>query len=67
MLTQLGSIEARKRADLILVDGDPTQSISDVRRVSLVMKDGAVFLPAEVYPALGIQAFAPAPAIHPTH
>jgi Amidohydrolase family len=65
--TQLGSIEARKRADLILVDGDPTQNISDVRRVSLVMKDGVVFLPAEVYPALGIQAFAPAPAIHPTH
>lgn len=67
MQTQLGSIEARKRADLILVDGDPTQNISDVRRVSLVMKDGVVFLPAEVYPAVGIQRFAPAPAIHPTH
>jgi imidazolonepropionase-like amidohydrolase len=64
-LADLGSIEPRKLADLILVDGDPTQNISDIRRVSLVMKEGVVYFPAEVYEALGIKRFADPPAMHP--
>jgi hypothetical protein len=64
-LAELGSIEPRKRADLILVDGDPTQNISDIRRISLVMKDGVVYFPAEVYEAIGIKRFADPPALHP--
>jgi len=61
-LDELGSIEAGKRADMILVDGDPTQNISDIRRVSLVMKDGVIYLPAEVYEAVGVQRFTEPPA-----
>lgn len=61
-LGDLGSIEPRKRADLILVDGDPTEHISDIRRVSLVMKDGVVYFPAEVYEAVGVKRFAEPPA-----
>ncbi len=64
-LADLGSVEPRKLADLILVDGDPTQNISDIRRVSLVMKEGVVYYPAEVYESLGIKRFADPPQVHP--
>jgi cytosine/adenosine deaminase-related metal-dependent hydrolase len=56
-LDRLGSIEPGKLADLILVDGDPTANIADVRRIGLVMKEGAVYYPAEVYPAVGVKPF----------
>ena len=50
-----GSITPGKQADLILVDGDPTANIADIRKVSLVMKGGTVYYPAEIYPALGVR------------
>jgi hypothetical protein len=56
-LAELGSVVRGKRADLMLVDGDPTQNISDIRRISLVMKDGVVYFPAEVYEAIGVKRF----------
>jgi len=62
-LDDLGSIEPRKRADMILVDGDPTQNISDIRRISLVMKDGVVYFPAEVYEAIGVKRFVDPPPV----
>jgi imidazolonepropionase-like amidohydrolase len=52
----LGSIASGKYADMILVEGDPTKNISDIRKVDTVMKGGALFRPAEMYPAFGIQA-----------
>jgi imidazolonepropionase-like amidohydrolase len=45
MADQIGTIEEGKRADLILVDGNPINDIGvlqDARKVSLVMRDGAV-------------------------
>jgi imidazolonepropionase-like amidohydrolase len=59
-LDRLGSITPGKLADLILVEGDPTQNISAIRRISLVMKEGAVFYPAEIHAATGIKPFEPA-------
>ena len=50
-----GSIAVGKLADLVLVDGDPTQRISDIRRTSLVVKDGIVYRPAELYGVLGVR------------
>jgi imidazolonepropionase-like amidohydrolase len=44
-----------KLADLVLVDGDPTQHIADIRRTALVVKDGIVYRPSEIYAALGIR------------
>jgi hypothetical protein len=42
-----GSIAPGKFADLILIDGNPVANISDVRRVTFVMKDGVIYdLPA---------------------
>jgi len=58
-----GSVERGKRADLILVDGDPTRNISDIRRVSFVLKDGVGFAPAELYEAFGVRRFVDPPRI----
>lgn len=50
----LGSITPGKRADLILVDGDPAQRMSDIRKVDLVMKGGVVIEPAALLKELGV-------------
>lgn len=42
LLNELGTIAPGKLADLVVVDGDPLSNIRDVRRVSLVVKDGRV-------------------------
>ena len=51
---QLGSITPGKLADLIVVDGDPTARISEIRRVELVVKNGTVIKPDQLYRALGL-------------
>lgn len=63
VLADRGTVERGKRADLILVDGDPTTNISDIRRVSYVLKDGIGYSPAEIYESLGIRRFSEPPAI----
>ena len=63
MLADRGTIERGKRADLVLVDGDPTADISDIRKVSYVLKDGVGYAPAELYEALGIRRFADPPSV----
>src|SRR6185503_8557376 len=50
----LGSIEPGKLADLILVDGDPTRRISDIRKVDLVVKNGWLYPPDRLYQSVGI-------------
>jgi hypothetical protein len=52
---ELGSIEPGKLADLILIDGDPLVRMSDIRRVTLTVKDGMVFDPAAVYATVGVK------------
>jgi len=58
-----GSVAVGKLADLALVDRDPTLDISAVRDVSLVIRDGVVYYPSEVYAALGVEPFRPPPAV----
>ncbi|WP_138512679.1 amidohydrolase family protein [Maricaulis alexandrii] len=53
----LGSIELGKRADFILVPGNPLEDISEIRRIRLVMKDGVAYLPADMHRAMGIEPF----------
>jgi imidazolonepropionase-like amidohydrolase len=50
-----GSIAVGKLADVVLVDGDPTTNISDVRKTSVVVKDGIVYKPSEIYAVLGVK------------
>jgi imidazolonepropionase-like amidohydrolase len=58
---QLGSIARGKLADFILVDGDPTQDISNIRNVRMTMKGGVAYYPAEIYRYLDIDPFSPPP------
>ncbi len=46
----LGSIEAGKVADLVVLDADPTVDIANARRVRLVMRGGATYGRAELLP-----------------
>ena len=59
-LADRGTIEPGKRADLILVDGDPTTDISSLRKLSLVLHDGDVYYPEALYREMGVQPFTPA-------
>jgi enamidase len=45
---QIGSITAGKQADLIVVNGDPSKNIADVRNVDTVFKQGVGFDPARL-------------------
>jgi hypothetical protein len=53
---ELGSITPGKRADVVLVEGNPVEHISDIRRCRLVMKNGVLYRSADVYAAVGIKA-----------
>jgi cytosine/adenosine deaminase-related metal-dependent hydrolase len=57
VLDDRGVIAPGKRADLVLVDGDPTQNISDIRKVALVIKGDVAYYPSEIYEALGVKPF----------
>jgi hypothetical protein len=64
--TERGSIETGKLADLVLVDGDPTRNIEDVRKVAAVITRGQIVYPKEVDEALGIKPFvSDTPAVKP--
>ena len=52
---KLGSIAPGKLADVILVDGDPTTHISDIRRVKTVVRDGVVYQAPDLDRALGVK------------
>ena len=57
-----GSIAPGKLADIILVDGDPTAHMSDIRRVVTVIKDGTIYDAGAMYEVLGVRpAVAPVP------
>ena len=60
-----GSIEVGKLADLILVDGDPSQRMRDIRRAELVMKGGVIYVPDSLYAAVGVKP-APRKGVVPT-
>lgn len=54
---QLGSIEIGKLADVILVDGNPLENISDIRRVELTIKNGNIYDARTMYKAIGTKHF----------
>jgi imidazolonepropionase-like amidohydrolase len=51
----LGSIEAGKKADVVLVAGNPAADISAVRRCTVVVKNGVEYRSVQLYEALGIK------------
>ena len=60
---ELGTIARGKRADLLLVPGDPTRDVAVLRRARLVMKDGVVYFPDELHAAIGVRPFAERPPV----
>ncbi|HEX4604610.1 MAG TPA: amidohydrolase family protein [Candidatus Angelobacter sp.] len=55
MEKESGTIEAGKRADVILVDGNPLENISDIRKVSMVFARGRMYQPAALWTAVGFK------------
>jgi imidazolonepropionase-like amidohydrolase len=49
----LGTIATGKRADLLVLDANPLENISNVRTVRFVMKDGRMFESAALWTAAG--------------
>lgn len=58
---QRGNIMPGKLADLVLVDGDPTSNISDIRKIALVITQGKLISPSEVFDEFGIKPFVEKP------
>ena len=52
-----GSIEAGKDADLVLLDGNPLEDISAIRRATLVVKGATWYRPEDLYRAVGVEPF----------
>jgi imidazolonepropionase-like amidohydrolase len=46
MADKLGSLEAGKLADVIVVDGKPDENLDDLQRIDVVIKDGVVMVQA---------------------
>ena len=55
---EAGRIAPGYAADLVLVDGDPTASIADIRRIAAVVQGDSLWQPQELFTALGIRPFA---------
>jgi imidazolonepropionase-like amidohydrolase len=53
--SEVGTVERGKRADLIVVDGDPLVDIRNLRKVSRVITKGRVFDPARLWQSVGFQ------------
>ena len=47
-LDRIGTIEAGKQADLVVLKGDPTRRIADVENVEIVFKDGFGYDPVKL-------------------
>jgi imidazolonepropionase-like amidohydrolase len=54
---KVGTIAPGKRADLVVVDGDPLADIRAIRAVVSTMRAGVVFPSAPLYEAVGVRAF----------
>jgi imidazolonepropionase-like amidohydrolase len=54
--SRIGSIAAGKQADLVVIAGDPSRTIADVRRVETVFKQGVGFDPVKLVESVKGQA-----------
>lgn len=52
---EVGSIAAGKLADVILVTGNPTETIGDIRNVETIVKNGVMYRSEELYQSVGVK------------
>ena len=52
---EVGTIEAGRRADLIVLDANPVENISNIRKVRLVVSQGRLFDCAKLWEIVGFQ------------
>lgn len=52
---RVGTLEAGKLADLVVLDANPLERIGNVRRVAMVMKGGTLWRSADVWRAVGFR------------
>jgi hypothetical protein len=52
---EVGTVEPGKRADVILVDGNPLESIHNIRNVEFVIANGTMYNCAELWRSVGFQ------------
>ena len=50
-----GTVEVGKRADVIVVDGNPLENISEIRKIDTVFAAGKMYKPAPLWKAVGFQ------------
>ncbi|WP_421789049.1 amidohydrolase family protein [Hyphobacterium sp.] len=60
---EVGLIREGYLADFFLVPGDPTQDLRDIKTIAMVMADGRVYFPTEIYPEFGIRPFTEVPNV----
>lgn len=52
---EVGTVAPGRRADLVLLEGDPLQDVSAVRRPALVVKGGVLYEPAALLQEVGVR------------
>jgi len=52
---EVGNIEAGKRADLVILDANPLEAISNIRKVKFVVTGGKLYDPARLWRSVGFQ------------
>jgi imidazolonepropionase-like amidohydrolase len=55
MEKEVGTIEVGKRADLIIIDGNPLESVSNIRKVRRVVTNGRIYDCAQLWRSAGFQ------------
>lgn len=55
METMTGSVIPGKKADIIIVNGNPLENIRDIRNVQTVIKDGDIYDPSKLHVIAGFQ------------
>jgi len=61
--SELGTIEAGKLADFVLLSGNPLSELKAIKSPRMVVKNGDVYFPNEIYEALSIKPFSTPPTV----